>query len=437
MEQPTVTAQPSEDDATMQTGTSDAAPEAQIPQSHDPGPGTISWTQPTGNLPRLPTQPSSSSSTIPRNSPYHATTGDSAYRRYQPLEYNQLALVPGRYYSNVIPHATQGEVSQPQLPGWMAHYQPETSTATLPKRLPVKVRLPREADRSRLAKDILKQLGKPYGSIPPVPTRYSYEGRKKAAAEIMATSVQPPAAPDQVASAGSYPNYPPTTPAGEPPLLEYPDPDPDPTHIHSVDATDQDIHMDIQPPEDSLVPQPPTSPRSNPPQDRVSPPVVPDLAPNAGGTPIAERLLPSTSPLSKRSGPPPDAEIIEISDEEEEAVARAITATVEPMEVDEGVEAGASVSQNLSRLSLDGDDTLVAVEVEKDHAKPLGRRPSQELVVPEDRQPTGRKPLRNQVSVELPPLPEYARQIRDREKALTQEEDEEGCPEHRLGGIGF
>jgi len=368
------------------------------------------------------------------------------------MDYNQLALVPRRNFSNILPNSMQGEVRQPQPSGWAPYYQPEASTSTLPKQPPVKIRLPREADRSRLAKDILKQLGKPSGSVPAVPTRREYEARKRAEAEMEATSAQPPAEPvtkpqsvlnhgdppltsevalvsDQVAPSGLSADPPPVTPAGEPPSLEYPDPDPRSTP-QDADAAEQDVNMDVQPPEDPLVPQPPASPKPNLPQDFVPSPVVPESALDNEGRSAVDHPLPSGAPSSKRSGPPPDVEIIEISDDEEQPAVDATTTTVEPMEVDKEIGTGGPISQSLFELSLDGDHTPVAVETERKRTgKPLGRRPSQDLIGSEDIQLTEKKLQRNRPSVELPPLPEYARQIKGKERAPIQEEDEEGLYE--------
>jgi hypothetical protein len=72
------------------------------------------------------------------------------------------------------------------------------SAPALPRQPPAMIRSPRQADRSRLAKDILKQLGKPSGSVP---------------------------VPDQVPSPGLSANPPLETQASEPPLLEYLDPE--------------------------------------------------------------------------------------------------------------------------------------------------------------------------------------------------------------------
>ena len=355
------------------------------------------------------------------------------------MGYNQLALVPRRNFSNVAPTQIQGEVRQPQLSGW-TYYQPEASTSTFPKRAPVKIRLPREADRSRLAKDILKQLGKPSGLVPAVPTRHEYEERRKAVME--ATSAQRPPQPavtqpqldeaplpsevvpvsDQVTPSSLYVNHPPATPASEPPSLEYPDPDPD-SAPHDADAANQDIHMDIQPHEDSLVPQPPASPRPNPPQDSISSPIAPESVLGAEERSAVEHRPPTAFPSSERRGPPPDTEIIEISDDEEGPVVDTVTATFEPMEVDEGTGTGGAISQSLSELSLGGEGAPVVVETE---TEPLGRRSSEELIASEDIQFTGRNFPKNRVSIELPPLPDYARRSKGKERAPVQEEDEEG-----------
>ena len=365
------------------------------------------------------------------------------------MEYNQLALVPRRNFSNVISTQIQEQIRQPQLPGWTPLFQPEASTSTLPKPPPIKTRRPREADRSRLAKDILKQLGKPSGFAPTVPTKYEYEERRKAEAGMEAASAQPPAqpvvaepqllsnhdeassppeiapVPDQVARSDLHVDHHPATPVGEPPLLEYPDTGPN-TTPDGAGATEQDVHMDAQPPEDSLAPQSPASSGPNPPKDSASLPVAPELAPEVEETSTPEHPLPSAPSLSKWSGPPPDAEIIEISDDEEVAV-DTVTTTVEPMEVDEETGTGGPISQSLSELSLDREGAPVVVETEKDPpGEPLSRRSSQELTGSGGVQLKGRKFPRNQVSVELPPLPDYVRKNKGKERAPIQEEDEEG-----------
>jgi len=442
-----VGAQPPEDDVVMQSGASDTLPQVQMTQSRHLAPAGVSWTQATGTASYVSTQPSSSSNIIPANPPYSTTTNphtttvpSSAPRRaYQPVSYNQLALAPRYYVSSVVPNQIQGKVHQPQPSVWMPYYQPEASTSALPERPPVKVRLPREADRSRLAKDILKQLGKPSGSAPAVPTSYEHEERKKAEAEMEATPVQPatePAVieppllpnhgdpplpleilsiPDQVASSDLHMSHPPATPTSEPPLLEYPDPDPQ-TTSHDIDATEQDVDMDTQPHEDSLAPQPPTSPSSNLPQDSAPSPVVHESAPDMEEMSAVDRAPTSIPPSSpRRSGPPPDAEIIEISDDEEPA-AQVATPTIGPMEVDGGMGAGGAISQSFSELSLDEDNILVAVET-KD------RTEEQEPISPEDIESTLQ---REQPFVELPPLPDYARQNKGKERAPVHEEDEEG-----------
>ena len=325
---------------------------------------------------------------------------------------------------------------------------------------PIKVRLQREADRSRLAKDILKQLGKPSGSVPTVPTKREYEVQKKAEAEMEATSTQSPAVPvtepplvlnhddppltsevvpvpDQVVPSGFSADLPPVTPAGEPPSLEYPDPDPHSTP-QDADTAERDVNMDIQPPDDPLVPQRLASPKSNLPQGSVPSPVVPEPALDREERSAVNHPLPLGAPSSKRSGPPPDAEIIEISDDEEQSTVDPVTTTIEPMEVDEEVGTGGPISQSLFELSLDGDHTPVAVETEKERTKkPPGRRPSQDLIGSEDVQLVEKKLQRNRPSVELPPLPEYARQIKGKERAPVQEEDEEGLYEVSILWVWF
>jgi hypothetical protein len=229
-------------------------------------------------------------------------------------------------------------------------------------------------------------------------------------------------AADQVPPSILYAERPPATPASEPPLLEYPDPDLDPTP-HDADAIDQDIHVDTQPPEDSPVPQPLASSPSNLPRGPVSPPVAPESAPEMEERPTTEPPPALTSPSSERSGPPHGAEIIEISDDEEPTLP-AIAAIIEPMEVDEIIETAAS------ELSLDEDETLVAAEIEKGPPKaPLSRQSSQERIDLKGIQFTRRKLQRNQVSVEVPPLPDYARKIKSKKRAPIQEEDEEGLCE--------
>lgn len=455
MQQSHVVAQPLEDNPDMRSEMSDVLPEARLP---DPASTTDSWAQVAESTPDVSRRlPSSSSMTLtnlrPTTTNQYTTTipNGTAHQDYQPMDLNQLALVPRRNFSTAIPNLTQGKLRQPQPSGWAPDHQSEASTSTLPGQPPVKIRLPREADRSRLAKDILKQLGKPSGSVPAVPTRHEYEERKKTGAYMEATSAQPltepvvaesqpslnhddpplPSeivhVPDQVPLSG--PSAPPATSAVEPPLLEYPDPDTG-SATHDADATEEDVNMDIQPREDPLVPQPQSSPRSDLPHESVPSPVVPESVVDRGERPVVNQPPLSELPLSKRSGPPPDAEIIEISDDEEQAAVYVVTNTVEPMEVDEEVRTGGAISQSLSELSLDGDDTLVAAETEKDRAKkPLGSRSSQEPIDLEDMQLTERKLQKNKPFVEVPPLPDYARQKKGKERAPVQEEDEEGLYE--------
>lgn len=457
VQEPNATARPLEDDAAMQTEAPGTIPETRSPQSHEPAPATVTWTQTGGDASHPSTQPSLPIGTIPVNPPYPTTTNlyttvgpdNAAYQGYQSKEDNQLALVPRRNFYKPIPNQILREFRQPQ-PSGLTYHQPKASTSTLPAQSSVKIRLPREADRSRLAKDILKQLGKPSGFAPAVPTRREYEERRRAEAEMEVNSIRPPAqqmiaqpqlllnhdeAPlppevvpvsDQVVSSGLYTNHPPATPAGEPPLLEYPDPDPTP---NDTDAANQDTHMDIQSPEDSLVPHPPASPRPNLLRDSISPPLVPESISGAEERSAVKDLLPSTSPPSKHRGPPPDAEIIEISDDEAGPNVDAATPTVEPMEVDKETGTGGVISQSFSELSLDGEVAPVAVEAETETdtpREPARRRSSQELITPEDIQSTGRKFPRNQVSVELPPLPDYARRNKGKERAPIEEEYGEG-----------
>lgn len=454
-----VVAQPPEDNPAIQSGASGVLPEAHIPRSRDPAPTPDSLTQAIGNTSGVSTQQSSSSCITLVNPPYPTTAdqhttavpNDAARQRYKPMEYNQLALAPRRNIPNATPNVIQGKVPQPQLPGWTPLYQPEASTSTLPRRPPVKVRLAREPDRSRLARDILKQLGKPTGIVPPVPTQSEYEERKKTRTHMEATSVQPPTGPavtkpqpqpslsrcdpplppeidpvpDQVPSLGLSMEPPPEIPIDEPPLLEYPYPDTGST-VHDAGATGEDINMDIRPSEDPLVPQPPTSPRSNPPQEPVPPPVIPESALDKEDRPAANQSPISEHSSLKRNGPPPGAEVIEISDDEEPATIDAVMDTIESMEVDMEARTGGTVSQSLSGLSLDGDGTLTVVETEKDRTKePLNYEP-RETIDSKDIQPMKRKLQKNRLCVEVPPLPDYARRNKGKKKAPIREEDEEG-----------
>ena len=454
VQQSDVAAQSLGNDVAVLNETPDVVLEAQALQSHDPAPIATPWTQAAGNGAHLSAPPSSPFSTIPVDHPYptaashHTTTvpGNATRKEYQPMEYNQLALVPRQHFYNVVPNVSQWQVPK-QHPGWTPYSPPEASTSALPKRPPTRVRLPREADQSRLAKDILKQLGKPSGSVPAVPTRREYRDQKGSEAGIRATLVQPPAGfvvpeprsldhggsplppgivpvPDQVAPSSSYTTHPPETPISEPPLLEYPDPAPDPRY---TDVIEQDVHMDIQPLEGALAPQPPASPGSNPTEDPVSP-VAPGSAPPTEERTTVEHPLPSTSPPQDRRGPPPDAEIIEISDDEEEAATHVVT-VAEPMEVDEEVGTGGGDSQRLSGLSPTGGDTLLVTETGEGRTmESLSRRPTQELI--------GRKPQKNLASVELPPLPAYARRNGGKERAPV-EEDEEGLYETSVWWVSF
>jgi len=214
--------------------------------------------------------------------------------------------------------------------------------------------------------------------------------------------------PDRVPPLGLSSNPSPSSPADELSLLEYRDLDTGST-THDTGATGEDVNMDIPPPEDPLVPQPPVSPKSNPP---LLSPAVPEQA--------------RMAQLSKGNGPPPGAEIIEISDNEEQAAVDVGTTAVEPMEVDEEVGTGGAIPRSLSELFLDGDSTLVVAEMEKDFTKePLGRQPSPG---PIDIQVPKRK-LRYRPWVDVPPLPDWARQNRREETVPVQEEDEEGLCE--------
>lgn len=446
-----VVARPPEGSAVAQNEVSDVPPEVHITRSRDPAPTPDSRTLAIENAPSVFAQPLSSSGITFMNPPYPATVNqhttavpnDAARRHYKPMEYNQLAPVPGRNFSNAIPSAIQGRVLQPQPPG-----RQKASTSTLRRQSSVKVRLPKEADRSRLAKDILKQLGKPSGSVPAVPTRREYKERKKTGAHMEATSIQPLTkpvvaepqplsnhdgpplspeivpVPDQVPPPNLPVNSPPATLTGEPPSLKYPDLDAGST-TRDADATGEDINMDIQPPDDPLLPQSQVFPRSDPPQEPVPSPVNPKSDLDKEKRSATNQPPIPEFPSLKRNGPPPGAEVIEISDDEEQAVDAAIN-TVEPMEVDEEVGTGGAISQSLSGLSLDGDDTLVAVETEKDRTEELLGRRSQEAIAPEDLRSAGRKLKKNRPCVEVPPLPDYARQKKGKERAQIQEVEEEG-----------
>jgi len=420
-------------------------------RSHDPVSTPGARTQAIGNT---APQPSGSSSTTLMNPPptsasqYTITVPNDAPRRgYQPMDHSQVALVPRRNFTDVIPTTIQGQISQPQLSKWVPYHVPEASTSTLPRQPPVKVQPSRKPDRYRLAKDILKQLGKPSGSVPAVLTRREYEERKNTEIRMKATSTQPPAEPvvpgpqpllnhddlpppseivpvsDQAPPLGLSSNPPPSSPADEPPLLEYPDLDTGST-THDAGATGEDVNTDIPPPEDPLVPQPPASPKSN---LLLLSPAVPEPALDKEERPAVDQLPLPNPQSSERSGPPPGAEIIEISDDEEQTALDVGTTVVEPMEIDEEVGAGGAIPRSLSELSQGRDNTVVAVETEKDFTKePLGRQPSPgpiDVRVPE------RKLRKYRPLVEVPPLPDWARQNRGGEKAAIQEEDEEGLYE--------
>jgi hypothetical protein len=436
----------------MKTGVSDPSPEEQTPQPYDQELATAPLTQATGYTDHVSLQSLSSSSIIPADPPYPTTANHNTStapdhapsQGYQPIGRDQLALVPRRNFPNVIPTIVQEEVPQPHASGWTP-LQPEASTSTLPKPPPVKVRLPRDAPRSRLGKDILKQLGKPSGSVPPVPTKYEYKQRKKAAAQMESTpggpSTEPVAepqpvldrddgpslpevapVPDQVPQSASPANPPPETPADQPPSLEYPSQVPE-SAPPDANIIEQDVEMDVQPSDEPLVPQPSVPPRQDPPQDPAPTLVVSEPTQDKGGR-SADDNPPPSEPSPKRTAPPPDVEIIEISDDEDQPAAGAITATIEPMEVDEEYGTGGTISQNLSELPLDGEDTLVVTEME-----PPSRRSSQEPVVSGGTQFVKKKSQKNQPYVLLPPLPDFSRRKEGKERAPIEEEDEEGLYE--------
>ena len=460
MQQLHATTQPPEDDIVVLDEAPDVLPETHVPQPCDPAHTPNPRNQVTGNASGASTNLSSSPSITLTNPPYPTTANrdtsipnDATRRAYRPVDYKQIALVPRRNFSNAIPNTIRGEVSQPQLSAWASRPLPETLTPALPRQPPARIRLPRQADRSRLTKDILKQLGKPSGFVPVVPTRREYEGQRKTRPNAEDALAQPSTEPvvagpqpmmmhddppspqeivpisDQVPSPGSSANPPLETRANEPPLLEYPDPVAGPTP-HDADATDEDSNKDGHIPNGPLVTQPPTSSRSDLPQESVSSLVAPESATDKEEPSATDQLLVSKLQSSKRSGPPPDADIIEISDDEELTTIDATTSAVEPMEVDEGVVAGGAVSRSLSGLSLDGENTLVAGKPEKDrNEEPLSGRSSQEPNDREGTRSTERRPQRFQPFLVIPPLPDYARQHKGKESAPTEEKEEEGSCE--------
>lgn len=457
MQQLHATTQPSEDDIVVLDEAPDVLPETHVLQPCDPAPTPNPRTQVTGNASGASTNPSAPPSITLANPPHPTTANrdtsipnDATHRSYRPIDYNQVALVPKRNFPNAIPNTMRVEVSKPQLSTWTSRPLPEALTPALPRQPPAKIRLPRQADRSRLAKDILKQLGKPSGSVPVVPTRREYEVQRKTRPNVDAALTQPPTEPvvaepqpmmthddpplpqeivpvsDQVPSPGFSANPPPETRANEPPLLEYPDPVAGPTP-HVADATDEDFNKDGHTPNGPLVTQPPISSRSALPQEPVPSLVAPEPATDKEEPPATDQLLVSKLQSSKQNGPPPDANIIEISDDEELTTIDDPTSAVEPMEVDEEVVAGGAVSRSLSGLSLDGEDTLVAGKSEKDRNKePLSGRSSQEPNDREGTRSTERKSQRFQPFLVIPPLPDYARQDKGKESVSIGEAEEEG-----------
>ena len=431
----------------VETGAPESLPEAQIPQYRNLEPIPIPRTQTTEDI--LPTQPHPSSSIIPTNPP-HATTatyttsavpGDASRRGYQPMNHNQLALVP-RFNFSVIPNPMQGAERQPQAFEPVQYHPPEASTSTPLRQPPVKSRLPREADRSRLARDILKQLGKPNGSVPAIPTRREYKERKKAKAETEGLPVHPSTEPitepsnresapsvsdpipDQVLPGPLSSNQLKKNPRSELLSIGYPD-----RHKElppDAAGVEQDVDMDIHSC-DSLVPRPSTSPRPAPPQDFTPPQRDPELAQVEKGKSTAEN--PSSELRSSRwVGPPPDTEVIEISDDEGQPAVDVLGSTVEPMEVDGEVKVGGAISKSLSQLSLVGDDNPVEVEMENGHAEeqPPNRRSSQEPVASKDIQLTEKKSQKIRPYVEVPPFPDYVRRGKGKGPASEEAEDEEG-----------
>ena len=409
----------------MGAGASDSLPEVEIPRSRDLEPTTIPQTQATGDAHHILTQPSLSSGIPPTTSPHpnvtlydtSAVPGDASRRGYQPIPRDNL--------SNVVPNKIQGGERRPQFPGFA----------------PVKVRPPREADRSRLAKDLLKQLGKPNGSVPAVPTRREYKQRKKAKAETKGTSTHistepmPMGQPQLVLNGDGAPLLSDPVPSQVEPSTLPTNPLQENTPSESLslgypgqhresappaaDDIEQDVDMDIQSSSDPPVSQPSGSSRPAPPQD-----LTPSMVGRKPAQDEGERFAITSEPQSPRwIGPPPHAEVIEISDDEGQPVVGAVVATVEPMDVDGEVGTGGAISNILSL----GDDTPAAVEMgEGLTEEPLDRRSSQEPVVSKDIQFTRKKSQKVQPYVEVPPLPDYVRQIKGKERAPVEVEDEEG-----------
>ena len=362
------------------------------------------------------------------------------------MHHNQLALVSMRGPSNMIPNLMQGGERGPQTSGLAQYYRPEASKFVSPKQPPVKVRLPREADRSRLAKDILKQLGKPNGLVPAVPTRREYKERKKAEAKPDDAPIHLPAGsvaePQPVLDREDAPSLPDSVPGQVAPstlskvqpqegtLNEQPSSGKQDHHRGSVppgaNGIEQDVDMDIQSSSDPLVSRPSVPPRLTPPQDYVPSLTDPGSAQGKQGGSVVESPLPSEPQSSRWIGPPSDADVIEISDDEGQSVTGTAIATVEPMEVDGEIRTGDTVSKSLSQPPLD-DDTPVAVELGKNHTEgPLGLRSPQEPVVSKDIQFTEKKSQKVQPYVEVPPLPGYVRMGKGKERAPVEAEDEEG-----------
>jgi hypothetical protein len=439
---PSVVAESLGNGTVVETKASESLPEAQIPQSRNQGPTAIPRTQVTRDS--LPIQPPSLPRAIPMNPP-HATTviyntsavpGDVSRPGDQPMNHNQLSLVPRRNFSNAISNLMQEGERQPQTLGFVQHYQPEASTSAPPRQSLVKGRLPREADRSRLAKDILKQLGKPNGSVPTIPTRREYKKRKKAEAETVGLPVHPSTEPmaepslpgpvlGQVTPNTSSANQLQENAPNESLSLGYSDQHKESTP--DANGIEQDVDMNIHPSGDPLVSHPLGSPEPTPPQDPT--PTLRDPEPAQGkewGS-TAENPPPEVQP-SRWIGPPPDAEVIEISDDEGQPVVGTVAATDEPMEVDGEVRMGGAISESLPQSSLVGDDSPVAVEMKEGHTEEqtVDRRSSREPVVSKDIQLTEKKSQKIRPYVEVPPLPDYARQNKGKERAPVEAEDEEG-----------
>lgn len=440
--QPTPVAQPLGNNVAAQPKGPDPLPQVQTPQPRGPKPAAVPRTGETGGVPTgvVPTNPHLLAIA------YHDVSATP--NTYQPMDYRQVT--EGKF-SNVIPNMVAGVGGQPQAPVLVPLHEAEAFPSTLSKPPPVMVRLPRDPDRPRLAKDILKQLGKPIGTVPAVLTRHEHKKRKKAGADTQGASTnaqnvstdtqgalaQPsteaavdrvsnydnlPLLPEvvpasgQAASAALPPSPPQENPLNELPPLGYPDQREEITP-HDVIDIEQDVEMDNQP---SANPSEPL-PLSQPPQEDPIPPSV-----NPGPTLSEDVSTEGPVQSSKLRGPPPGTEIIEISDEEEQPAADAVTAIIQPMEVDGEVRKGGQ-SPELSQLPPEKDNVTVAVEMgDEPTVEPLDHRPSQEPVASKNTQSAEKKSRKLQPYVQLPPRPNYMSTRKDKERAPAQGDDEEG-----------